>query len=81
MPDKVRRLKEEAIRSCKFREHTMSRFVKYVRGGHHSPPTHYISFCCNCGMAAIVRPNPWPNEIDIGGEAVALNCSKFKETP
>jgi hypothetical protein len=30
--------------------------------------------CMNCGMEAQVLSWPMPNQIDIGGEAVALNC-------
>ena len=30
--------------------------------------------CRHCGMEVQVITKPAPNEIDIGGEAVALNC-------
>jgi len=31
--------------------------------------------CANCGMTAYADSNPTPNGIDIGGKAVALNCT------
>lgn len=32
------------------------------------------SVCKICGKRVVIMPKPLPNEIDIGGEAVALNC-------
>lgn len=32
------------------------------------------SKCRRCGMGVQILTHPAPNEIDIGGEAVALNC-------
>jgi hypothetical protein len=45
-----------------------------------SPPYHGESnsvqsgACTKCGMEVHINMNPRPNDIDIGGEAVALNC-------
>ena len=33
--------------------------------------------CERCNMAVSITTRPAANEIDIGGEAVALNCSQF----
>jgi hypothetical protein len=30
--------------------------------------------CRKCGMECQINTNPLPNEISIGGEAIALNC-------
>jgi len=30
--------------------------------------------CARCGAQVEVNANPRPNEIDVGGEAVAINC-------
>ncbi len=35
--------------------------------------------CDNCGMIADANTHPQANGIDIGGEAVALNCPKSYE--
>jgi hypothetical protein len=32
------------------------------------------SHCKVCGKTVTINSHPMPNEIDIGGEAVALNC-------
>jgi len=33
-----------------------------------------LASCWSCHMEVLVNSNPMPNEIDIGGEAVALDC-------
>jgi len=30
--------------------------------------------CLNCGAQVVVTDRPAPNEIEVGGEAVAVNC-------
>ena len=35
------------------------------------------SRCKICGMEVSVNVKPMPNEIDIGGEAVALDCTNL----
>jgi hypothetical protein len=66
---KVERLRKEAKECAAFREHTMSKFKTIdVR--------HSVAKCLDCGMEVTVNTDPMPNEIDIGGEAVALNCKK-----
>jgi len=62
----INRLKQEAAESCRFRGHNMGRFQTDKYGA---------SATCNvCGAEVQVTPRPMPNEIEIGGEAVALNC-------
>ncbi len=38
-----------------------------------------IATCKYCHMAVRVVMCPMPNEIDIGGEAVALNCTEVSK--
>jgi len=66
----LRRLKQEAIEACNFRGHKMKRFTncKYGTG------KMAFSHCSICNKEVVVNAKPLPNEIDIGGEAVALNC-------
>jgi hypothetical protein len=68
MPSKLRRLKKSAMESCIFRGHKMNKF----RGSVWS--TKHNSLCTECLMRVTVNLNPAPNDIEIGGEAVALNC-------
>lgn len=60
-------LKNEAMESCEFRGHTMGAWHDYDE-------TNSVSKCEKCGKEVQVLTNPAPNEIDIGGEAVALGC-------
>lgn len=64
---KLDRLIKEAKESCLWRDHDMKPFE-------HCTPKIAISNCKKCNMGVVVRTNPLPNQIDIGGEAVALNC-------
>lgn len=63
------RLKAEALASCKARGHSMGKFkrVKLGREIHRS-------ICARCQRDVDVIPCPLPNEIEIGGQAVALDC-------
>jgi hypothetical protein len=74
MPSKVRRLKQLALEACKERGHNMRNFVQHIPAGHYSRPRYYTSACRWCGMQVEVIPNPYPNEIDIGGRAISLKC-------
>ena len=66
---KLDRLIKEAGESCQYRGHRMSRFQ------HTESQTQAYSYCRVCGCDVGVKTNPLPNEIDIGGEAVALDCT------
>jgi len=63
---KIERLKREALEACRFRGHTMHPFINFG-------VTAY-SQCKICGRSVAVHPYPRPNDIEIGGEAVALHC-------
>jgi len=71
MPTTLRRLKLEALESCEFRGHRMGRFRRIEFW---SSKTHAIAKCLDCPAQVMVITNPMPNEIDIFGDAVALNC-------
>ena len=66
-------LKSEAHESCRFRKHHMAPF-KRTRTD--LDRLSACSECRHCGMQVFVDTRPEPNSIDIGGEAVALNCSR-----
>ena len=36
----------------------------------------YSLECKDCKMTVMVKENPLPNEINVGGEAIALSCVK-----
>ena len=61
-------LKTSALKATTFRGHKMAPWSDYLA----------VSRCaCKvCGMEVSVTPNPAPNDIDIGGPAVALTCKK-----
>ena len=61
-------LGREARKSCKARGHKMTPFVMLT---FHTEVSH----CLTCGKEAIINDKPMPNDIDIAGEAVALNCT------
>jgi len=66
---RIDRLILEAKQAAKFRGHDLFSFthVKDV-------PRLANSVCRKCGAYVGVNAKPQPNEIDIGGEAVAVNC-------
>jgi hypothetical protein len=65
-----RALEAEARAACERRGHRMHPFV--ALGDWHPHETRAV--CSACGREVTVNLRPMPNEIDIGGEAVALNC-------
>ena len=66
----IDRLKREARVAAGWRGHTLGPF--------HSVSIHNIAKqaaeCSACGMQVVVNTSPLPNEIQLGGEAVALGC-------
>lgn len=51
------------------REHALSSFEL-------QSDTTAVAYCYHCGKEAYINSRPMPNEIDISGEAVALNCEE-----
>jgi hypothetical protein len=66
---KIERLRREALESCQYRGHDMSPF----RTHDYWTKKRYAN-CKVCGMQVVINSRPAPNEIDIGGEAVSLDC-------
>lgn len=65
---KLQSLINSAKESCSFRGHKMDRF------NHNEDGYSAYSACLCCGKTVVVNTRPMPNDIDICGEAVALNC-------
>jgi len=67
--EKAQRLKKEARLAAQRRGHYLDPF--------HQVANHlgaWDSSCVKCGRGVQVRLYPLPNEIQIGGECVALDC-------
>jgi hypothetical protein len=62
-----RKYKKQAFESCAWREHDMSNFVKLS-------DRIFESKCRWCDAWVQVNVRPLPNQIEVGGPAVALNC-------
>jgi len=60
-------LKRAATTAAKYRGHDMGKWVALDE-------ITAERTCRKCGMNVHVNIRPLPNEIDIGGRAVALNC-------
>ena len=68
----IDRIKKEAMESARWRGHTLKRwdtFRHYPNG-----PRGYFAECVNCNKGVRILLDPMPNEIEIGGSAVALGC-------
>ena len=63
---RLRRLQLEAASAARARGHTLGRFRRDRYGS--------IAGCEVCGRRVFVTTRPAPNEIDVGGEAVAVDC-------
>lgn len=74
---KLQSLKKEAREGCEWRGHKMGNFQnlgKGYLGEYHIG--EWRATCKVCGMDVDVNIKPSPNEIDIAGTAVALDCTK-----
>lgn len=63
-------LRNQAEEACKSRKHTMG---TWKRHSYYSDTVEYCH-CVKCDMQVVIDADPAPNGIDIGGEAVAMNC-------
>lgn len=71
MSNTVKQLQELATKGAEWRGHWLGKWRKAeTMAGY----TVYTSRCVNCGAYVQVCPDPPPNGIDIGGDAVAVNC-------
>ena len=73
MSGKLSTLRKSAQKSTKARGHSMRWRLVFGRAG---GPLAQGGACRHCGMEVWLHERPAPNQIDIGGEAVALNCKK-----
>ena len=72
----IEELKESAIESCEeARDHTMGPW--HIRSHFHQGDHKYICFCKTCDAYVEVNTKPMPNEIEIGGPAVAVDCASY----
>ncbi len=62
----------EAERACEFRGHTLGKWNVY----HGEFRTLSNNECVHCGKWVQCNTNPIANQIDIGGNALAENCTK-----
>jgi hypothetical protein len=69
---KMDRLKKSARESFRFRGHKGTPWISVGRGA--------VSLHCDkCGAYVLCETNPPPNGVEIGGDAVALNCTGRKD--
>lgn len=64
-------LEQSAMESAVYRGHRMTPFATL-----HEQQYIAESICERCEMFAQVNAKPQPNQVVIGGTAVALNCTK-----
>lgn len=67
-------LSRKARHAAKARGHELAPF-----GQTRLWPDHPVwsTQCIHCHAFATINPAPYPNEIDIGGKAVAVNCPRL----
>ena len=69
----LNRLIHDANASATWREHTLKNYWKLFVND-----TRLVASnnCLRCNAWVQINTNPQPNDIDVSGEAVALNCTK-----
>ena len=65
-------LEQPARQSAELRGHKLSDFAT----GYGSRKTFSEAYCVKCSMVVGVDVRPQPNGIEIGGTAIALNCTE-----
>jgi len=66
---KLERLRKEALESCKFHGHKMKPFSRKYR-------YWWDSECKVCGMRVNLNAEPYPDAIEIRGDAITLHCGR-----
>lgn len=66
----IEALKNSAESTCEWRGHNLGKWWDYDNG--QSSNADCSNLQCSAGVTVHIRPAP--NQIDIGGNAVALNC-------
>ena len=64
------KLQAQAFNSTSYRGHTLGIWWKQLEKDSQSRT------CRTCGMEVVINRAPAPNQINIGGEAVALTCRR-----
>lgn len=75
---RARALMREAYKSAKARGHLLTPFTCFTELREEEVDSKRLDWhasCDRCGKKVHVITAPDPNEISIGGEAVALNCN------
>lgn len=67
-------LRKEAEQAIQFRGH----HIVWMSPWHGENRSTQEGICQRCNKTVFINTNPLPNDIDIGGEAVALCCRKGK---
>jgi hypothetical protein len=70
---KDKQLRASAHAAAKKRGHNMGNFAKVRMNAKHPA---WSAQCKRCHRHMQVCLNPYPNETEIGGDAVALNCKE-----
>jgi hypothetical protein len=65
MPEILNEVEETVI----WRGHKLTSWEQYGRN-------NYLASCIKCNAIARVNLNPLPNETEVSGKAVALECTK-----
>lgn len=73
---KLERLRLEALESCRWRGHDMGQF----RQADFFKDTLRYAHCKVCGLQVVINSRPQPNEIDIGGRALAMGCADEEDS-
>ena len=69
---KLNRLKKEATEATDFRGHSLGRWNS---ADSYTKSESAWNFCGSCGAFVAVNTKPFPNDIEIGGDALALTCT------
>lgn len=64
-------LKRSLAKAAKWRGHSLRWHEPFGRA---NGPKSQFCHCRKCGKEGIIIQHPAPNQIDISGEVVALNC-------
>ena len=76
MTKQIDKLKREGRETAKWRGHNLGNFKTVRKAGDNIIMAE--ARCKKCNRLVIVTTHPAPNEIDIGGSAVAMNCKSSR---
>jgi len=71
--NRMKLMEHDARTTMKYRGHRLV-YVTHTNKAHGG--LYRILRCHNCGMEAQIYTDPLPNEVTIGGEAIATNCTE-----